>query len=406
MRPIRVLTPQFELLGEIDTYQSLIFTQRWHSVGEFQLVINRHMKYADTLQKGNLIWLYPDPKKVGIVLYRGIQLDQSGKASENWDIRGITLEGITKRRLTVPPNGEAYDKIHADAESVMKHYIENNIISPADTSRIIAQVENAPNQNRGQSVRWQSRYKRLDEELEKISYLTGLGWHMSLDIENEKWVFDVQEGVDRTADQTENPPVIFSPEFDSIRTQAFTDSDIDYLTYAYVGGQGEGEERRIVTVGDGEGLNRIETFVDARDVAEEDEDGNPIPDSEIIAQLEQRGNQTLAEYARELSFEAQILTPIIEKEYEYAWLHPAHLYEKEKERMASPFVYERDWHLGDIVTVQNKDWGVTMNARVTEVTEIYEPNGFQLEATFGHSRPTFIEKMKQSINQFENEVRR
>ena len=38
----------------------------------------------------------------------------------------------------------------------------------------------------------------------------------------------------------------------------------------------------------------------------------------------------------------------------------------------SPFIYERDWDIGDITTQQNKNWGITMDARITEVKEIYE----------------------------------
>jgi len=174
--------------------------------------------------------------------------------------------------------------------------------------------------------------------------------------------------------------------------QSFFDSDIGYANVAYVAGQGEGEERRIVVVGDAGGLDRFELFVDARDIAEEDEEGNPRPEEEIIADLEQRGREKLAEHARELSFEAQIMTPVSGI--------------GNQERQVGPFVYEQDWFLGDIVTVQNKDWGVTMNVRITEVREIYEPTGFKLEAVFGNSVPTFIEILKQTLSQLENEVRR
>ncbi|WP_442404255.1 hypothetical protein [Longirhabdus pacifica] len=30
-----MLTPQLEILAEIDDYESLIFTRRWHDVGDF-----------------------------------------------------------------------------------------------------------------------------------------------------------------------------------------------------------------------------------------------------------------------------------------------------------------------------------------------------------------------------------
>ena len=61
----------------------------------------------------------------------------------------------------------------------------------------------------------------------------------------------------------------------------------------------------------------------------------------------------------------------------------------------SSFVYCTDWDLGDIVTVRNKDWGVTMDSRITEVKEIYEATtGFALEVAFGNSVPTLSAKNK------------
>ncbi|MGG0665548.1 hypothetical protein ABE042_15735 [Viridibacillus arvi] len=59
-----------------------------------------------------------------------------------------------------------------------------------------------------------------------------------------------------------------------------------------------------------------------------------------------------------------------------------------------------------MVTNQNKEWEVTMDARITEVKEVYEPAGFQLEGTFGNNRPTLIKKIKQELGQISGEVRR
>ncbi|MDT2284838.1 hypothetical protein P7H17_00070 [Paenibacillus larvae] len=45
---------------------------------------------------------------------------------------------------------------------------------------------------------------------------------------------------------------------------------------AVVAGQGEGEDRKIVTVGTSTGLNRHEMFVDARDVGTQEEGSEPL----------------------------------------------------------------------------------------------------------------------------------
>ena len=116
----------------------------------------------------------------------------------------------------------------------------------------------------------------------------------------------------------------------------------------------------------------------ARDVAEttksEGSNGEiPIPETEIIAQLNDRGNKSLSEMDKIVSFESEILT-------------------------YGPFIYEQDWDLGDIVTVQDKKWGLTLNTPIPEVKEIYAASGFRLEATFGKTVPTLIEKIKKTID--------
>lgn len=381
MKPIRVFTPGVELLTEIDEYTSLQYERSWSGVGRFELVINRHIRGVDHLAKGNIIMLDQNPEKAGIINHKEIQLDEGGKITENWSIRGVPLEGVAQRRLTYPPAGSGYDVINDKAETAMKHYVNTQIVDPVDTDRVISQVQIATDLERGQAVRWQSRYKNLADELHRISMLTGLGWYVYLDLDNQKWVFDAREGVDRTEGQSTNSRVILSPEFDSIRAQNFMDSDINFRNVAIVGGQGEGADRRIEKVGSGDGLGRLETFVDARDVAEEDEDGIPIPEQDVIDTLIQRGQEQLNELATQKLFEAEIL---------------------EK----SPFQYERDWDLGDIVTIQNTDWGVTLDARIIGVLEIYEASGRRIQASFGNDWPDFISKMNRKFAQLEGEVLR
>jgi len=378
MRPLRIISNNFEILGEVDQYLSLFFTRSWHGIGDLELTINRYTKHAHQLLRGNLLYLGPD--KVFIIKHREIELNENGKASEDWKIKAKHLKSITGQRITIPPTG-AYDSITSEAESVMQHYVTNNVISPSESERAIQEVLLASNQNRGQSLEWKSRYKNLAEELSDISLQSGLGWGIELDTANQKWVFDVQEGKDLTTSQSTNPPVIFSPQFDSLKELSFTDSEINYKNAAYVAGQGEGSDRRIVEVGSDSGINRHEMFVDARDVSETDDNGDPIPEQEIIDTLTTRGQRELNKMIQEQYLEGQVLTH-------------------------SPFEYEKDYDLGDMVTIRNKEWGVTMDARITVIKEIHEQGGLQIEATFGNSKPTLIDKVKQELSQISGEVRK
>lgn len=381
MKPIRIINADFELLAEIDNYESMHFVRRWHGVDDIELTINRYKRHTDLLQRGNIIIVGSDLHKAFIIKHKEIELTDEGKISENWAIKGLGLKSILGQRLTVPPVMKAYDVITSNAETVMKHYVDSNVVSSPDSNRNITQLLLASNQNRGIDVEWSSRYKNLAEELTEISTYSGLGWNVSLDFSQNRWVFDVLQGRDLTSTQSILPPVIFSPQFDSLQSLQYSESELGYKNVGYVAGQGEGEDRRIVEVGVDAGLRRNELFIDARDVAEVDEDDRPIPTEEIEGTLTERGQQKLSEHAQELFMEGQVLTK-------------------------SPFKYETDYDLGDMVTIREKEWGVTMDSRITEIKEIYETGGFRIEAVFGNDRPTIVGKIKQELSQISSEVRK
>jgi hypothetical protein len=118
MKPIRILSPTFDLLGEIDDYESLQFTRRWQRPGEIELHINVNKNNTEALLEDNIIMLGAEPRKVAIIRHREIKLDEHGKATEELLIKGQTLQSITNRRVTVPPAGLGYDRIKDNAESV------------------------------------------------------------------------------------------------------------------------------------------------------------------------------------------------------------------------------------------------------------------------------------------------
>ncbi len=365
MKPIRILSPALELMGEIDNYLSLSFCRSYYYPGEFQLVTNRKVRNTEQLEINNLIMLGADTGKVGVIRHKEIKADERGE--EMLTIKGYALGIILRQRITIPPVGQAYDIQEADAETVMKHYVQRNCLDIPGMEFPMLTI--AENRHRGPTLKWQSRYKNLRDELESISRLTGLGWQIHLDFNSKGWIFDTYNGRNFSASQNINPPVIFSPEFDNVKNQEFIDGLIGYGNYAIVAGQGEGVSREIVTVGsDATGLDRHVIFVDARDI------GN-------TSDLHGRGEAQLAEHQRIFSFQSEVLT-------------------------SGPFQYEVDWDVGDVVTVQNRDWGITMDTRITEVAEVYEASGFKLNVTFGHPLPTLPQKLKVALGEFKTESTR
>ncbi|QRG66927.1 Gp37-like protein [Brevibacillus choshinensis] len=372
MKPIRVIDTDFSLLGEIDTYSSLQWIRRWHKPGEFELHIDRSMHNANILQEDRIIFLPDHPREAAIIKHREIGFDDDGK--ETLVVRGPMLSGLLGRRITYPPAEKAYDYVNGTVETIMKHYVHANCIQPEDEGRIIPHMVCATDLQRGQQIQFQTRYKPLDEEQEKLSISSGLGWAVQLDLENQHFVFEVLEGRDLTSDQDRLPPAIFSIEYDNVESQSYVSSSIGHKNVALVGGQGEGAERKIISIGDAAGLDRYEMFVDARDIGTNDQSEQPLTEQDIRRMLMDRGNEKLAETARVENFESKLLP-------------------------YSNLTYRRDYDLGDVVTIQNRNWGVRIHVRIVEVKETYESIGVKLEATFGKAAPTLIEKIKQVTEQ-------
>ena len=343
---LKVIDKHFNFLGQVDDYASFIAERSYFSIGELELRLAYRKERADILVEDNIV--FKSPEKPYIITYREINSEDGLML-----IQGEELKSYMTRWITKPPEGEAYHRINDYAETIMKSYVARNCQIPY--------LEIAADQARGSKFVFQTRYKQLDEELAKIGLTSGLGWTVKLDLVNKKYVFDVLVGVDRTAGQDVNSRAIFSDEFDNLSSQKIMQSKVDYKNVAFVAGQGEGASRRIITVGEASGFDRHEVFIDARDI-ENDED---LPD---------RGMQKLSEYEKISAFESQIL---------------------EK----SNLVYEEDYNLGDGVTIQNKEWGVTVDTRLENITEIYETGRVALEAVFGKTVPTFTELIKKKLDQ-------
>lgn len=53
-----------------------------------------------------------------------------------------------------------------------------------------------------------------------------------------------------------------------------------------------------------------------------------------------------------------------------------------------------------------KYWGVSMDARITEVKEIYEESGMRIEVVFDKDKPDFISVLKRKFNTLNPVVKR
>lgn len=346
---IRFFNKDLDFIGEVDDFTSFIFERKWFTYSNFQLVVEEFDK--DLFKDGNYIVVNNDP-------YRSGQITKVNVTDDTVTIKGFGIGFWFTNRITFPPTGNDTYAFNSYAEDIFYNVVYINAINAEDPKRNFENLYINSSKGRGEKIAFETRYKVLSDELETISKTSRLGWNIKFDYKNKRFVFESLVGIDRTVNQQDNPPVIFSKRYDNIIEREYIKDVSEYKNCAIVAGQGEGANREIVIVNDGlSGLDRKELFIDARDI----EDGTNLAD---------RGKSKLAENTIIESFEATIDTEN----------------------------YRVEWDLGDFVTILDDEIGVVSDTQIVEVIETYEDGVLIIEPTFGEAVSQFGDKFRQAIN--------
>ena len=371
MKPIiRVYDKDLRFLGEIHDASSVIWTKRWSTYGDFEI----HLDKPDPLfENGNYVMLNHDPYKCGVIEYD--QDDGDGyqyNSTEDYVVKGYSLLFLLYHRITVPTSANDGYLVwnNKPAEDIMYELVDGQVIHPLDTKRVIPHFEAAANQHRGKKMTFRSRLKYLPDELYELSIESGLGVAVRFDPVSKRFIFEVLEGVDRrrTGLGTEINPnsYIFSRRNRKVKKHTYTHDTSSFKNMAYIGGQGDGDDRTIVTIYDDlSGLNRREAFIDARDIADEEENEN------TNTALVDRGKTKLTTDFRE----------VINYEYE-----------------AETEDYMVLWDLGDTCTYIDDKKQITLHQQVTEVQETHEDGQLKIDPTFGYTENS-VSKSLASVTQ-------
>ena len=369
-----IFNKDLELKGILDTFTSLRWIRRYHKSGEFELHCALNSDTLNLLQRENIICKKGDDE-AGYIETRRLRIDSTGQ--ELLEIKGKFLTSYLRRRINW---GQLI--FNGKTEELMRKLVNDNCISPAN--RALPNLILGSLKNFDDTIQYQDSYGNILSCLESISNTSNLGFKNILDMENQKIIFSVYKGIDRTVNNGAIAPCIFSRNFENILEQEYADSLNNYKNTALIAGAGEGKDRKLTSIEEGQGLNRYELYVDARDlqstkqVEKTGEDGNkttedvPMSDNEYIPMLLQRGKEKLAE-----CYEVQALNSKINTQ--------------------GNNIYKKDFDLGDIVTIVDKKWGIQVDTRITEVEEVYEGGKVEINSTFGNNIPTIIDKIKQVV---------
>lgn len=362
----------FENIGEVNQYNSLIWTDKFNGYADFELWAPITDENSEYFKKGNILWCGGDNAAVIEIVKSTVD----DKGTKTFNVKGRTLEMLLTTRII----WGTYNASNEYASTIMYDIVKQNCINPTNENRKIPYLECAEDKQLGGKMSIQKTGGEVYDTLTTIASNKDLGFNVLFRPKEKKLIFEVVAGVDRTIEQNEVDPVEFSTDLEDILSSSYYTNSQDEKNVAFVQGEGDGASRIFQISGNNEleGFDRKELYVDARDLQSEttNEDGTTtsLTPDEYKAALVNRGDDKLAECKTIETFEAQIRV-FGDVQYEFGV----------------------DYNKGDKVTVRDKQLGVVVSARITEVEEDFDDE-YALVLTFGYSYPTLIQKVKRQIS--------
>lgn len=337
----------FTPVGLVDNYTSLIWHKSYSSTGDFEIYIYADLSNANLLIKDYYV-MREDDDRVGII--QDIKITEDIENGEYLTVTGKFAETILGKRIIWYQT-----QLSGTTENAMRSLVNDNAISPVDANRTISCIKLGALQRLTFPVDAQVSYENLEEYISELALAADYGYKMSFDSTDNKFIFSVFEGVDRSYEQQVNPHIVFSDENDNLLSSEYSEQYSIYKNTAKIMGEGEGTDRvSYVKNNTNTGMNRKELYVDARDISSNDGEINSTTYQNMLGE---RGVQKLAECAITKSFTGEVDFGV--------------------------YKYKVDWDLGDKVTVENKRWGIYINPRITDIIESYSKNeGYKLVPTF------------------------
>ncbi len=380
MEELYLLDEELNKKHIIDTYSSIIWTPRYNNLGDCELVIQASQDNFKKIKECRYI-SRDDDEMVCEIKKIEIQTDE-----ENGDqiiVTGTDIKDILNKRIVM--NQTNFNGL---VEDYIRTLITDAFINPKDPNRKISNFVLADKQGFTETIREQVTYDYIGDKVQELCQQ--FGWGYKVTVKNGNFVFSLYKGKDKSQ------YITFSQNYDNISTTDYQEDNGNIKNVALIAGEGEGVDRKTTTIGSEEGINRNELYVDARDVSstiDYDELLNNYPNG-----IEKVINNVI--YYQANGTNIAILTKDEKGEVSEVKLcddiYTENLKSVGKEKMAEyvsvtsftgdiivgvNYKYKEDYNLGDIVNILN-EYGMSVNARITEIIESRDDNGYTMEPTF------------------------
>lgn len=249
--------------------------------------------------------------------------------------------------------GSLYDTQYNWRDIIVKKEIELALLSYGNN---ISYLRVAAEKTYGSIA--ENNFKMVDILLrfcEDILKIDDLGYCFIFDPSTKTITFDTYVGVDRTVSNGIVSPIIFSPEMDNVLEREYFENLAEEINHVTAFGAAEIVPRPIGMAGSAVDDDRLASFSDER---------GEISSLSLSKKAENSLVEPIVSYSASINPEANL-------------------------------IYEKDYNIGDIVTIRDLELGVIMDARIIEIKETYEAgNNRKLDLIFGNDVPTILNSIR------------
>lgn len=352
---IYILNRNFKIIDVCDDYESVIWTTRYYTYGDFELYmpatdrnINLFKEDLYLVRDKDILQSGSDDILKNVMIIKKISIQTDIENGNHLTVSGYCLKYILTQRIVWYQT-----TLSGTVEDGIRSILTENVINPSVSDRKITQLQLGNRKGFTDKLRKQVTGKPVNEFLTDVCMSYSIGFDIY--VKNGIMIFELYKGENRSYSQSVNPYVVFSPEYENLLASDYTRDKTGYKNVVLVAGEGEGVNRKTVSVGTAAGLDRYEIYSDSRNQSTND---GEITEAEYNSILAEEGAEVLAEPANNIVETSESEIDVL-----------------------GNYVLNRDYFLGDIVEIVN-EYGIEQTPRVVEIIESEDENGSSTIPTF------------------------
>jgi len=351
---VYLLNSDLEIIGVLDTFLSLIWTDRYWECGDFEISKIPDLEVFQLLGQVSYLSL---PESEHSMILDTIEIQTDDEEGSMLIVSGKSLEYILERRIVLNPT-----VLSGDFQTAIELLLDENVINATDTDRNISLIEfQTTSDTYITSLEVDEAYwgENLYEVISSLCRARGVGFKITI-TDAGMFRFELYSGSDRSYNQSTNPWVVFSPSMENLLNSNFLiTSSLQKTMTLVLGEKGIGNYRDTAEVeipgGSPTGINRREMTTDAGDVSRNTPTG-AMTDAEYLTLLQERGLEELNANTIIQSFDGEADT-------------------------TSQFIFGEDFFMGDILQIIN-EYGNEAGSRIIEIIYSQNKAGIKVYPTF------------------------